>query len=78
MKYLNIWIKLNISCRKGTDLLIYNIFRPFEHSNIPYKSKYQLQEEDGGQHILRNERIQTVYSYSLFHVTLCLANMYKH
>ena len=36
----------------------------------------QLQEEDGGQFILRNERIQTVYSYSLFHVTLCLANMY--
>jgi len=33
-------------------------------------------EEDGGQFILRNERLQTVYSYSLFHVTLCLANMY--
>ena len=33
-------------------------------------------EKDGGQHVIRNERIQTVYSYSLFHVTLCLANMY--
>ena len=34
------------------------------------------QEQDGGQHIIRNERLQTVYSYSLFHGTLCLANMY--
>jgi hypothetical protein len=33
-------------------------------------------EKDGGQHLIRNERLQTVYSYSLFHLTLCLANMY--
>ena len=33
-------------------------------------------EKDGGQHVIRNERIQTVYSYSLFHMTLCLSNMY--
>ncbi|XP_023332230.1 serine incorporator 5 isoform X2 [Eurytemora carolleeae] len=33
-------------------------------------------EKDGGQHVIRNERIQTVYSYSLFHITLCLANMF--
>jgi len=43
---------------------------------FPPSTPAQLQEEDGGQFILRNERLQTVYSYSLFHVTLCLANMY--
>ena len=26
--------------------------------------------------MIRNERAQSVYSYSLFHITLCLANMY--
>ena len=35
-----------------------------------------LSEQDGGQHMIRNEISGTVYNYSLFHVTMCLANMY--
>ena len=33
-------------------------------------------EMEGGQHVIRNERDRTVYNYFLFHVTMCLANMY--
>jgi len=43
---------------------------------FPGPSSLPLAEEDGGQHMIRNERAQSVYSYSLFHITLCLANMY--
>lgn len=43
---------------------------------FPGPSSLPLAEQDGGQHMIRNERAQSVYSYSLFHVTLCLANMY--
>jgi len=42
----------------------------------PFPPGPPAQEQDGGQHIIRNERMQTVYSYSLFHATLCLSNMY--
>ena len=35
-----------------------------------------MSEQDGGQHMIRNEMSGTVYSYSMYHVTLCLANMY--
>jgi len=43
---------------------------------FPGPSSLPLAEQDGGQHMIRNERAQSVYNYSLFHVTLCLANMY--
>ena len=43
---------------------------------FPGPSSLPLAEEDEGQHMIRNERAQFVYSYSLCHITLCLANMY--
>ena len=52
-------------------------FRPTARREpFPGPSSLPLAEQDGGQHMIRNERAQSVYSYSLFHITLCLANMY--
>ena len=42
----------------------------------PGPSAISLAEQEGGQHMIRNEISQTVYSYSMYHGTLCLANMY--
>ena len=42
----------------------------------PGPSALPLAEQEGGQHMIRNEISGTVYSYSLHHGTLCLANMY--
>ena len=43
---------------------------------LPGPSAVSLAEQEGGQHMIRNEMSGTVYSYSLYHGTLCLANMY--
>ena len=42
----------------------------------PGPSALGLAEQEGGQHMIRNEISGTVYSYSVHHVLLCLANMY--
>ena len=33
-------------------------------------------EDIGGQRLVRNEKKRLVYSYSLFHVMLCLASLF--
>ena len=73
---------LCICCRFGCKSLIVSyvtfiIPRPATRREpFPGPSSLPLAEQDGGQHMIRNERAQAVYSYSLFHITLCLANMY--
>ena len=45
-------------------------------TQFPGPSSLPMSEQDGGQHMIRNEISATVYNYSLFHLTMCLANMY--
>ena len=68
----NNWLHFHASIGALVDIAFIHLFKRRES----FPPGPPATEKDGGQHVIRNERIQTVYSYALFHLTLCLANMY--